>query len=893
MNLDQLPEPRPPSVGEAPHAAHSGLEAAMAYVRAGLSVIPIRADGSKSPVGKWKESQGIRATEVDVVRWINVGLGVAVVCGEVSELEVLDFDAPDVFERWRELVETEHPGALERAAIIQSPRADWARHVYLHRTKPHGNQKLAERWACDSSGELRLNDKGKPWTETLIETRGEGGYVLAPGCPPQCHPTGRTYRHIGGLTIADVRKAAPLSDELYASFVNVARSFTEIASDDPVRNKDAKRVAATKLGTRPGDDFNRRASWVEILEPHGWQIVQGDGVSYTTWRRPGKERGVSATTGYCSTPQSGDLIRVFSSNAGLEVGAHSKFGVFAKLNHGGEFSRAARALAQNGYGDMPRRSRSSSTSSGASVDKPDADVTSLGDDGSIPHFPPLTDTGNAERLVRTFGARIRHCHPWKKWYLWDKTRWRHDDRGRVMALSKRVARTLFQEAGSIDDEAVRRSTIEWALKSEKAERRKAMVDLARSEHGIPVVPAEFDTNRWLLNCANLTVDLRTGEVYAHRQTDLITKFCPTNFVPGAKCPLWDAFLERVLPDDEVRAYVQRFCGLCLTGEVGENILLFLLGEGANGKTTAVRVIQEVVSPSYAIQISPELLTAKAQRNHPTEVADLFGVRLAVGSETSNQQELDVAFVKQLTGGDRLRARRMREDFWEFDPTHKIAIVTNHLPRFPRLDYALRRRIHVVPFEVTIPVGERDPHLLSKLLAEREGILAWMFEGCRLWREQGLNPPEQVTLTTPPEAVSPSDTFVVEQIVSKPGARISAADLLAAHNSWCAPRNFAAANQAVLGAAMGRAGHRSKKSHGYTVYFDIELRGGVESRGGPLGTVGDPFSVNHLERSHEEANSKRVPKAPQGSPSLTGDPENAVFGVAETVQTELEIEWGEQ
>ncbi len=887
MTNEQRPDFEPTGEGAASNG-RSAVEAALAYLHAGLSIVPIRTDGSKAPLVEWSALMVKAPTESEVRRWFTSPCGVGIVCGAVSELEVLDFDAPGVFDAWRELVESVEPDALKSVALIETPKG-FGRHVYLRRPTPDRNQRLAMRMDSAAS---KLGD-AKPRQTVLIETRGAGGYVLAPGCPPECHPSGRTYRHIGGLSIAEVRVAPPLSDELYATFVNIARSFTEIACDDPAENRGAKRIASTKYGARPGDDFNKRATWSEILLPHGWQLVHGDGASYTTWRRPGKDRGVSATTGYCSTPQSGDLLRVFSSNAGLEVGAHSKFGVFAKLNHGGEFSRAARALVQDGYGDVPRRSRSSSTSSSASVDGPDADVTNLGDEGSTPSFPPLTDTGNAERLVRTFGARIRHCHPWKKWYLWDKTRWRPDERGRVMALSKRVARTLFREAESIDDGAVRQRTIEWALKSEKAERRKAMVDLARSEHGIPVVPAEFDTNPWLLNCANVTVDLRTGEVYPHRQADLITKLCPTNFVPDAKCPLWDAFLERVLPDDEVRAYFQRFCGLCLTGEVGENVLLFAIGEGANGKTTALRAIQEVLSPSYAIQISAELLTAKAQRNHPTEVADLFGVRLAVGSETSNQQELDVAFVKQLTGGDRLRARRMREDFWEFMPTHKIVIVTNHLPRFPRLDYALRRRLHVVPFEVTIPVAERDTRLLSKLLAESEGILAWMFEGCRLWRDHGLNPPDQVTIPVPPEAVRPWDTFVVEQIASKPGARLSAADLLSAHNAWCARRKVAAANQSVLGMAMGRAGHRSRKSHGNTVYFDIELKGDVAGGGGPLGTLGDPFSVTRQEHLREEVTPKRVPNPPQGSPNPIGDPENAVFGVAAKVEKGLESEWGEQ
>jgi len=538
--------------------------------------------------------------------------------------------------------------------------------------------------------------------------------------------------------------------------------------------------------------------------------------------------------------------------------------------------RAIDDLASRSLGSTSHAQRRSPTSTG------EAQV-------SVPGST-LTDTCNAERLVRAHGERLRHCHPWKKWLFWDGTRWRPDDRGHVMGLSKRVTRALLAEAVGIEDVYVKQQTIEWAIKSEKAERRKAMVDLARSELGIPVSPSELDRDPFLLNCRNATLDLRTGEHRSHRPSDLITKLCPTNLDLAASCPKWTAFLERVLPDDEVRAYFQRYCGYCLTGDVSEQMILIAVGEGANGKSTAFRVIQEVLSKSYAIQISADMLTAKAQRSHPTELADLFGTRLAIGIETSKHQELDVPLIKQLTGGDRVRARRMREDFWEFDPTHKLVLVTNHLPRVPVDDYAMLRRLHRLVFEVTIPAAERDKKLLAEILGEREGVLAWMMDGYRMWRERGLDAPEPVQFPKPAQPPSPVDQFIKERLARRPGGRTNATALYAEFQRWCPESAVAAVSQTEFGSRLGSAGIGRRKSHGVYVYLDVELIA-EPTGGGQLGTVGDPFSVERPACSHESVNPKTVPNHPQPSPSPLLEPGNAGFERPSAASETADSEWG--
>ncbi|MBL8800502.1 MAG: bifunctional DNA primase/polymerase [Planctomycetes bacterium] len=317
-------------------------------------MIPIKCDGSKSPaLRSWKSFQSRCATEDQVRVWFSVAVerGVAIVCGAISQLEVLDFDQPEYFDQWRDLIVAADPTALKHVAIIETPRGTFSRHCYIRRVKPAPSQKLAQRWTLHAEGLEAQRGRAAPARETCIETRGEGGYVVAPGSPPASHSSGRTYRHVAGPTIEQVRAEPPLSDAHYELCLNTARALSPIV--DPPR--DRSRRSRTTLGARrPGDEFNRRATWSDILSTHGWTLAHGDGVAYSTWTRPGKAgRGTSATTGRCSSEQSGDLLYVFSTNAApFEAGcAYSKFTAFALLEHGGDFKAAARALRSIGYGE--------------------------------------------------------------------------------------------------------------------------------------------------------------------------------------------------------------------------------------------------------------------------------------------------------------------------------------------------------------------------------------------------------------------------------------------------------------------------------------------------------------------------------------------------------------
>jgi putative DNA primase/helicase len=273
-----------------------------------------------------------------------------------------------------------------------------------------------------------------------------------------------------------------------------------------------------------------------------------------------------------------------------------------------------------------------------------------------------------------------------------------------------------------------------------------MVAMAKSD--LAIGPEELDRDSWLFNVQNGTIDLRTGRLCDHRKEDFITKLTPVRFDPAATCPLWEGFLQTTFADnDELIDYMQRLVGYCLTGVTEEHILPFLHGSGANGKSTFCETILKLMGRDYAMKAPHDLLMAKRLETHPTDRADLFGKRFVACIETEEGRRMAEALVKELTGGDRVRARRMREDFWEFVPTHHIWLVGNHKPAIVGTDHGIWRRIKLIPFEVVIPEAEQDKKLLAKLAKERPGILNWALAGCLDWQRNGMQEPAIVRAAT--------------------------------------------------------------------------------------------------------------------------------------------------
>jgi putative DNA primase/helicase len=406
------------------------------------------------------------------------------------------------------------------------------------------------------------------------------------------------------------------------------------------------------------------------------------------------------------------------------------------------------------------------------------------------HF---TDLGNARRLVYTHGKDLRHCESWEKWLAWDARRWETNNteaRRRATAVVDAVNKEAEALVLQDPEDGRAKAYLQWARASENRGRLSSMLWVAQSEPGIAVLPEQLDANPWLLNCLNGTLDLRTGELLPHQRENLITKLAPVRYDGDAQAPTWERFLVRITGEDqELIEFLQRAVGYSITGFVGEHCLFVLHGKGRNGKSTFLNALMGMLG-DYAHKANPGLLMAHRMNSHPTEKgAVLYGHRFVPTIESGEGRKLDEVAVKELTGGDMVVTRRMREDFWQFTPVHHLWLATNHKPVIRGGDEGIWSRIRLVPFAVTIPPEDRDEHLTDKLRLEWPGILAWAVQGCLKWQRDRLGAPIEVVEATQEyrQEMGESDNladFLRERCELGPRLQVKSSELYAAYRDWC-------------------------------------------------------------------------------------------------------------
>jgi putative DNA primase/helicase len=426
---------------------------------------------------------------------------------------------------------------------------------------------------------------------------------------------------------------------------------------------------------------------------------------------------------------------------------------------------------------------------------------------------PWTELGYARRLIRVYGGRIRYVPAWRRWLVWDSQRWAHDATGQAQRWMKVIARRLTTDAMAIEDGQERKAKVSLARRGESAHAIAGALTLAGTENGIVVTPDDLDADPFLLNCRNGTLDLRTMELRPHDPADLITKMTGAGYRPDATGKAFAKFLADVQPDEEMRAYIARLTGHALEGRVVAHVLPIHCGAGANGKSTYIDAVMAALG-DYADAADPELLTARTFDAHPTGTADLFGLRLAVLHESDHGRRLAEGTVKRLTGSDRLKARRMREDFWHFSPSHTFAMMTNHRPVVSGTDEGIWRRIRLVPWDVVIPAAERDEELGDKLKLELDAVLAYLAEGYRQWRERGLDDPKQVVDAT---AAYRADSDALKRFLDNrcligPNFTVRSSELFAAWSKWCAAEGVESGSNKAFTESLQKRGYDTRRSN---------------------------------------------------------------------------------
>ena len=346
-----------------------------------------------------------------------------------------------------------------------------------------------------------------------------------------------------------------------------------------------------------------------------------------------------------------------------------------------------------------------------------------------------TEDALALAFTRRYHRDWRYVATWGRWLVWDGHRWRNEDTLAATDLIRSVCRHA----------AVRTDNPKIAAKLASSGTVSGVERLARSDRRHAATTDEWDADPWLLNTPGGVVDLKTGRTRANERADRMTKI--TTATPRGLCPQWTAFLANITGGDvELQAYLQRMVGYCLTGATSAHALFFLYGTGANGKSVFANVISTILG-DYAATASMDTFVETRGDRHPTDLAGLRGARFVTAIETEQGRRLNESKVKAITGGDKISARFMHKDFFEYTPQFKPVIVGNHKPAIRNIDEAMRRRLHMIPFTVTIPPERRDPRLTEKLLAERDGILAWAVAGCLAWQRSGLQPPACVQAAT--------------------------------------------------------------------------------------------------------------------------------------------------
>jgi putative DNA primase/helicase len=587
--------------------------------------------------------------------------------------------------------------------------------------------------------------------EHKIEILADGQQVVVAGIHPD---TQRPYTWHGGAPWEVPRAELPdCTEETARAFMTAATKllgerFGFTVTHDKAKGDGHNRNAFEQFGdaqtaSDPQASPRLVAAALAVIPNVGVPWVEWNDIGMATWRATaGDGAGFAAFDAWSQKRQPGKYNASITAERWAhyfksppnQIGAGS---LFYRANEAAPGWRGAYDEAAEGAVEEDEEQDEAAAEEDESIEDetPTAPTQPPTAPTPLPIAPALSEEAIALDFATRHCDRLRYVAKWSQWFVWRDGCWRIDETRRVLSLARELCREV---ANKVNKPTERRRIA-------SAKTRAAIVSLAGEDHRLAATVDQWDTDPWLLNTPDGVVDLRTGNLRPHKITDYMTK--QTAVSPRAKCPQWKGFMKTITNnDEELEKYQQRIAGYCLTGTTNEQELFFFYGSGNNGKGAWVRAVSGLLY-DYHQASSIETFTVVHSERHPTELAALRGARLVTASETEEGRRWAEARIKEMTGGDTITARFMRQDFFSYKPQFKLLFSGNHMPTLRTVNKAITRRFNRIPFAVTIPDDEVDGDLDDKLKAEWPGILAWAIEGCLEWQRIGLSPPKAVTDAT--------------------------------------------------------------------------------------------------------------------------------------------------
>jgi putative DNA primase/helicase len=747
-----------------------------------------RSAGKHPVYDDWQDTTGLNADDWLRRSWAN---NVGIATGEPSGFWVLDVD-PDKGGRESAKALVAKHGPLPATRVVQTGSGGW--HYFFLMPGPSQDGTVPE--VRNSSNKIGRG----------IDTRGTGGQVVA---PPSVSDKG-PYRLLKDAPIV----SAP--DWLLDLVVKQATVTPE--SEAPTETSPPD----TRLDGYAAKVVERELARLRKLPETGWD---GEPWNQTTFHVSCSLLEIANSTWNTYTVEQAyhDLFTTAPRDDDFDDEAVN-----------GRWMSAVKTVDGKGRPTPQERPRDDF------FDSPDVRVDprlTSGGDGpaaspspSLPR-PPMRswdDLGNAKRMVDHYADRIRWIEQADSWAVYDGSRWNMSGPRLAQSLAQRMLDNL------IDDEAARYSDVEiynpggrpeltvreafckWAKGQRMSARIAACLTETRAVPRIQAELADFDRDPMLFNAANGVIDLRDGTLREHDPNLMLMQRTPVAYDPTAPITRWQAFLDRVMPDQDDQQYLQRIVGYSMTGKIGERALFLHHGVGANGKSVFLQVMSHIVG-EYGQVVPRSTLLVSQNEQHPEAVARMVGKRFLQTSETAAGRRLDEEIVKGLTGGELQTARFMHKGSFDFRPTGKIHYVTNHLPRLTDAE-SIWERIFLVSWRVSIPKAERDLDLTDKLITEDVGILAWAVRGAMAWHESGLAVPSTADegLVSYRREQDIFGEFLAERVAPSPGTQTQAATLYGAYQAW--------AFQSGLKPMSAQSFTATMKERGYKMYRSAQRRG---------------------------------------------------------------------